>query len=62
MNNPAKQEDIRHVINSIKPDIVCLQETKVENMDVSHIRNSLGLYYEVGFVTLPIVGSRGHSY
>jgi exonuclease III len=59
LNSPAKQEDIRQVINSIKPDLICMQETKVENMDVACIRNSLGHEYEVDFVTLPAEGSRG---
>jgi exonuclease III len=49
-NNIAKQEDIKQVINILKPDLVCLQETKLSSLDSSTVRNILGADYENSFL------------
>jgi exonuclease III len=48
-NNIAKQEDIKQVINILKPDLVCLQETKLSSLD-STARNIIGADYENSFL------------
>jgi exonuclease III len=50
---------VRQVITTIKPDLIYLQETKIENMDASIIRSSLGNEYDNNFVSLPTKGTRG---
>jgi endonuclease/exonuclease/phosphatase family metal-dependent hydrolase len=32
LNSCAKQEDVKQIITIIKPDILCLQETKMESL------------------------------
>jgi exonuclease III len=59
MNNTARQEDIKRTVSLFKPDLVCLQETKMEVITSTIIRNSLRLDYELQFVYLPTAGSRG---
>jgi exonuclease III len=59
MNSTARQEDIKRTVSLFKPDLVCLQETKMEVITSTIIRNSLGLDYELQFVYLPAAGSRG---
>jgi exonuclease III len=59
LNSPAKQEDVNHIISSIKPDLVCLQETKLASFNGSLIRSILGFVYEDSFVFLPAINSRG---
>jgi hypothetical protein len=49
-NNIAKQEDIKQVINILKPDLVCLQETKLSSLDSSTARNIIGADYENSFL------------
>jgi hypothetical protein len=49
-NNIAKQEDIKQVINILKPDLVCLQETKLSSLDSSTVKNILGADYENSFL------------
>lgn len=53
MNNGAKQEDIRQVICDSRPDIICLQETKMMHVDGPTIRNCLGEDFEENFSYLP---------
>jgi exonuclease III len=56
-NNLAKQEDVRKMIKLVRPDLVCLQETKLENITTATIRNVPGLEFERDF--LPAAGTRG---
>jgi exonuclease III len=58
-NNPAKQEDVRQLIKLVRPDLVYLQETKLENITTATIRNVLGLEFERDFVFLPAAGKGG---
>jgi exonuclease III len=58
-NNPAKQEDVRQLIKLVRPDLVYLQETKLENITTATIRNVLGLEFERDFVFLPAAGKCG---
>jgi exonuclease III len=59
LNNQAKQEDLRQIINIFKPDLLCIQETKLDRVDPSLIRFALGSVYDNNFVALPTEGTRG---
>jgi DNA phosphorothioation-dependent restriction protein DptG len=59
LNNSTKQEDVKQIINSVKPDIVCLQETKLAAINQSTIKNVLGHDYDNSFAFLPAVGTKG---
>jgi hypothetical protein len=47
------------VIIIFKPDLLCIQETKVERVENTLIRNALGAEYENDFVALLAQGTRG---
>jgi hypothetical protein len=59
LNSKAKQEDVKQIINMLKHDIICLQETKIGIMTPSIIINAFGLQYEANYVSLPADGTRG---
>jgi hypothetical protein len=59
INNPAKQEDVRQVIAAYRPNLVCLQETKMQSINVATVRSTLGADLENNFLFLPAMGSRG---
>lgn len=59
LNGSAKQEDVKQVISIYKPDLVCLQETKLASVSHSTILNVLGHEYEDSFMYLPASGTRG---
>jgi hypothetical protein len=59
LNSKAKQEDVKQIINMLKHDIICLQETKIGIMTPSIIINAFGLQYEANYVSLPADSTRG---
>jgi exonuclease III len=59
MNNSARQEEIKQVINLYKPNLVCLQETKMEVINSSIVRNTLGMDFDNNFSIHPALGTRG---
>lgn len=59
LNNVAKQEDVKHLISLHKPDLLCIQETKIANVDQMLIRNAFGVCYENNFCYLPADGTSG---
>jgi hypothetical protein len=59
LNSASRQEDVRQVINIYKPDLVCLQETKMESAPQAVVRNVIGPAYQDNFVFLPGCGSSG---
>jgi exonuclease III len=59
LNNVAKQEEVRQVINTVKPNLICLQETKLSAINQHTIRSILGRDFENSFVYLPAEGTRG---
>jgi exonuclease III len=42
-----------------KPDLICLQETKLDTVDDALIRNALGTAYDNNYICLPAQGTRG---
>jgi hypothetical protein len=59
VNNTTCQEDVKQVISIYKPDLVCLQETKMESVSQAIIRNGLGPAYQDSFAYLPTIGASG---
>jgi exonuclease III len=59
MNNLVRQEEIKQHISTIRPEVICIQETKMATINSSVIRNALGLNYENNFTYLPAVDTRG---
>jgi exonuclease III len=59
LNSVARQDDVKQVISLHKPNLVCLQETKIQDVTTATIRNSLGMDYQDSFVFLPAAGTSG---
>jgi exonuclease III len=59
LNNVARQEEVKQITSSCKPQLVCLQETKLSLVTPSVVRSILGPQYENSFVHLPAMGIRG---
>lgn len=59
LNNPARQHEVKQIIQQHKPQIICLQETKLYLITNAEIRNILGLQYENNFAYLPADNTRG---
>ena len=58
LNNPQKRESIKHWLRSWKCDVVCLQETKLEVVDLQLVRSLWSSPY-VDWDFLPAIGSAG---
>jgi len=58
LNSRARQDSVRTLINSMKVDVVCLQETKMSQISHGSILTSLGSDFSY-FVELPSVGASG---
>jgi exonuclease III len=59
LNNPAKQEEVRQVVQIQKPLLVCLQETKISDFSRPLITACLGSDYSSNFWFLPADDTRG---
>lgn len=58
VNNPAKRNAINNIISSSGRCVVCLQETKVQDMNPAVVRQCLGPAFDV-FFCVPAIGTRG---
>jgi exonuclease III len=59
LNSAASHEDVKKIIVLYKPDLICLQETKLEIISAALIGDALGYQYENNFVFLHASGTRG---
>jgi exonuclease III len=59
LNNPAKQEDVKQVIQLHKLMIICLQETKLREITNLMVNIYLGPDYSANLWYLPVEGTRG---
>jgi hypothetical protein len=58
INDAGKRDSISNLLKSWKPNVVCLQETKTENISVGTIRSLWGGPF-TGWVVLPASGTSG---
>ena len=58
MNDSDKRKVIKNLIRSNRPDLVCLQETKVQEMNIDMVR-SLGVGRFLSWTVLNVEGSSG---
>lgn len=58
LNGKSHRDTVRDLIAAIKPDIVCLQETKIQNMTMRITLSTLGTGLDQQ-VVLPASGTRG---
>ena len=61
VNDSDKRKVIKNLIRSNKADLVCLQETKVQEMKIDMVR-SLGVGRFLSWTVLNAEGPRGVSY
>jgi exonuclease III len=59
LNNPTRYEEVKQVVNTIRPDIICLQETKLQEINTSSIRSILWAEFEQNYCYLPATATRG---
>jgi exonuclease III len=59
LNNSARQEDVRQMVSLVKPEIICLQETKLVTIDRSTVCSTLGSQFADNYFYLPGDGTRG---
>jgi exonuclease III len=59
LNSVARQEEVKQVIRCHKPELICLQETKLALVDSWIICNIAGTEYDNNFCYLPATGTRG---
>jgi hypothetical protein len=57
LKSVVRQENVRHVINTYKPELIYLQETKMALISPGVVRNTLGTDFENNFLFLPAVGT-----
>jgi exonuclease III len=58
LNNSAKRKAVKEFLDSVRPNIVCLQETKLEVVDAFLLMQCCGLSLD-GFAYLPAEEKRG---
>ena len=58
LNDRAKRDAVRELVDSLRVNLVCLQETKIAVMDQFIVNQCLGPSFD-GFDYLPAVGTRG---
>jgi hypothetical protein len=59
MNSRARPEDIKQVTNIFKSDIICIQEIKMEVINSTIIKSTLGYDYEGQFIYLSASSATG---
>jgi len=58
LNNNGKRALLRNVLRDWKCDLICLQETKMEDVEICDVRSFWGIQH-VGFSVLRAVGAAG---
>lgn len=58
LNRKARRDAVRMMVESTRPDIVCLQETKKESISRFMVFSLLGNVFDQ-FTFLPAIGTRG---
>lgn len=55
----ARQEDVKQVVQTYRPMLVCLQETKMQEISNAIVQNAVGHEYADNFCFLPANNTRG---
>lgn len=58
LNNKARRDSVRVLIAAVRPDIVCLQESKVQDISTRILLSTLGADLDQ-HIALPATGTRG---
>ena len=58
LNNPAKRKVVREFLSSLRVNLVCLQETKLETINQFDVMQCLGPSFD-GYDYLPACETRG---
>jgi exonuclease III len=58
LNDPAKRDSVREVVDSLRVNLVCFQETKMAVIDSFIVNQCLGPSFD-GFDYLPAEETRG---
>ena len=59
LNGTGRRDAVRDLASDASATIVCLQETKLQNVDRSVVVDTLGLAFADNFVSLPADGTKG---
>jgi exonuclease III len=58
LNDSAKRDSVRELVDSLRVNLVCFQETKMAVIDRFTVNQCLGPSFD-GFDYLPALGTRG---
>lgn len=58
LNNKSRRDSVCSLVAALRPDIVCLQETKKEEISRWMVLSTLGIDFDE-FAVLPAIGTRG---
>jgi hypothetical protein len=59
LNAPVKRSVVRDMIKAVHATVVCIQETKLSQLDARTVAEMLGPQFQASFSFLPSVGSSG---
>lgn len=59
LNDMVRQDVVSLLFKDTAASIVCLQETKLQNMDLGIIRRTVGAKFTSNFIALPVAQTRG---
>lgn len=59
LNSKARQDSVRMLVELVKADVVCLQETKMEDVSRRQVLSMLGSEFDNNFLVLPSAGASG---
>ena len=59
MNSAARRDAVRAIVDSVKIDVICLQETKMNSVSRQTILSMLGTEFDNNFIFLPSAGASG---
>jgi exonuclease III len=58
INSAAKKEDVKQTISIFRPDLICVQETKLQAFDAATIAQCFGSSFVDSYVFLPARSTR----
>jgi hypothetical protein len=59
LNDVVRQDTVNLLVKDTAASIVCLQETKLQNMDLGVVRRTVGAKFTSNFIVLPAAQTRG---